>query len=719
MTGLFPYHHGARNNGTFVLDKKNVTLAEMLKGAGYATHAIVSSYVLDSQFGLDQGFDVYDDDLSGGPQQKMFMFREIRGNQTADKAVAWLKKGRPEKQPFFLWVHFFDPHADYEPPAEIAAQFPGERYQAEIVFADRQLGRVLATLDELGLSKNTLIVMTGDHGESLGDHGERTHGIFIYDSTIHVPMLFSGATVPKRGRIDALVRTVDIVPTIMALLRRDPPKVDGLSLLPLMNGEGEKPRTAYSESFAPRLNFGWAELRAERSREVKFIDGPKPEVYDLRRDPGEMTNLYTGGTVSPVVRPLIAQLRVIENSDPFSRVQHGQAQLDEESKRKLTALGYVFGSETKSSGPRADAKDRILYWERFQEAQTAIRNHEYQKAVQMVRSVLAVDRDNVVAMASLANALVKMNDRQGALQIYKHMIEIDPERDTAYLGASRTLREMGRLQEAEAYARTVNRLMPENPETFTAIGDVLLDQNRFAEAEAMFRQAVRLDPHSSTAISGLGNCLNRAGRLREALVVLREGHQHDPASEAIAYNLAVVVERLGDAEGAKRLYEEALKLDSDQSMSWNNLGAIYDRAGKHDDAIRCVIRARQADPTNIEAAYNLGVLLSGAGRYAEALPNLEDATRLNPQFLPAAVQRARVLTLLDRKQEALAAWKALTRTHPAAGLQVARLELALGNEKQARRALREAIDRGGERVRRAASQDEQLRRLVPPSSNRS
>jgi arylsulfatase A-like enzyme/Tfp pilus assembly protein PilF len=719
MTGLFPFHHGARNNGTFVLEKKNLTLAEMLKGAGYATHAIVSSYVLDSQFGLDQGFDVYDDDLSGGPQQKMFMFREIRGNQTADKAVAWLKKDRPAKQPFFLWVHFFDPHADYDPPADLAQRFPGERYQAEVAFADRQLGRVLATLDELKLRKNTLIVMSGDHGEALGDHGERTHGIFVYDSTIHVPMLFSGAGIPRQRRVDALVRTVDIVPTITAILHLDPPKVDGASLLPLMRGEKEKPRMAYSESFAPRLNFGWAELRAERSQDMKFIDAPHPEAYDLRRDAGEMNNLLSSTTLPSTARPLVAQLRTIEKSDPSARVHQGQARLDAESRQKLAALGYVWSHEKDTSGPRADPKDRIAHWELFEEAQAAIRRREYPQALQMVRAVLAVDKDNVVAMASLANVLSKMNDRQDALQVYKRMIDVDPERDTGYLGATRVLREMGRFEEAEAYARTANRLQPQNPEALTSLGDVFLDQNRFADAEPMFRQAVKLDPHSSVAISGLGNCLNRAGRLREALAILREGHQHDPTSQAIAYNLAVVVERLGDPEGAKKLYEAALKIDSDHSMTWNNLGALYDRSGNREQAIRCMVRARQADPTNIEAAYNLGVLLMGAQKLPEALPQLEDALRLNPRFVPAAVQRARLLMLLDRKQESLAAWRQLTDTHPAAWLQVARLELALGNERQARDALRQAIDRGGDRIRQAASKDERLRRLMPASPNRS
>ncbi|HJT16955.1 MAG TPA: tetratricopeptide repeat protein, partial [Thermoanaerobaculia bacterium] len=639
--------------------------------------------------------------------------------QTADKAIRWLKSGRPDGRPFFLWIHFFDPHADYTPPLDIASKFPGEKYEAEVAFADRELGRVIATLDQLGLRKNTLFVMTADHGESLGDHGEKTHGIFVYDSTIHVPLLFSGPRVPSAHRVDSLVRTADIAPTILSLVGVPLPQMDGQSMTALMNGAKEPPRLAYSESFAPRLNFGWAELRTQRSQDMKFIDTPQPEVYDVRRDAGEMSNLYNNGSIPAAARPLVANLRAIERTDPWQHVRSTQTQLDAESRRKLAALGYVAGADTTESAPHADAKTRIEVWDAFEQAQEAIRQHQYVRAAEMVRGVLAVDRDNVVAMASLANVQAKLNDRAGALETYRRMISIDPERDHGYLGASRVLRDMGRLQEAEAFARTALRLAPENPETSTAVGDVLLDENRFADAEAMFRAAVKLDPHSSTAISGLGNCLNRAGRLRDALAVLRDGYQHDPTSQPIVYNLAVVVERLGDIDGAKRLYEESIKIDPSHSMSWNNLGALYDRVGNHDEAIRCVTRARQAEPTNIEAAYNLGVLLARSGHAAEALPNFQDALRLNPSFVPAAIQYARVLTMLDRKEEALKIWQQLTRVQPAAWLQVARLQLALGNEKDARDAVRQAIERGGDAVRKAAANDQSLRRFVPSNSHRS
>lgn len=710
MTGLMPYHHGVRNNGTYVLDKKNITLAEMLKQKGYATQAIISSFVLDKQFGLDQGFDGYDDDLSAGPQQKMFMFREIHANQTADKAIDWLQKKRPADKPFFLWVHFFDPHADYEPPKEIGDRFPGEKYEGEIAFTDQNLGRVLKALDDLHLRDDTLIVMTADHGESLGDHGERTHGIFAYDSTLRVPLIFSGKDI-KRGRVNALVRTADILPTIAELLHLDTPKLDGASLVGLMNGASEKPRIAYAESFAPRLNFGWSELRVERSADASLISAPRPEFYDLHSDPEELRNLY-GTTVPAAARPFVLDLQKIVADDPFTHGKQREADLDPETKRKLGALGYVWGSDTAAKGPRADPKDRIVYWEQFEDAQAAIRRHEYPQALALVRSVLSADPDNVIAMASLANVLMKFNQRADAFQIYQRMMQLDPERETGYLGASRILREAGRFQEAEGYGRTVIKMQPRNPEGYAAVGDVMLDQGKFNDAEPLFRQALQLDPHSSLAISGLGNCLNRAGRLREALQVLRAGHEHDPASEVITYNLAVVVDRLGDPDGAKKLYEDTIKEDPDHSMAWNNLGALYDRTGNTQKAIECVTRARQADPNNMEAAYNLGVLLARSNKFAEAISTFDETLKVRPDFAPAAVARARALEAAGRKDEALAAWRRLTSAHPAAWLQVARMELALGHEAAARSALREGVGKGGDAFRQAAMKDEQLRPLM-------
>ncbi len=713
MTGLYPFSHGVRNNGTYIVPDETVTLAERLQQAGYATHAVVSAFVLDSQFGLDQGFHGYDDDFSGGPKQKMFMFKEIKADVVARKAVRWLEQERPKEKPFFLWLHFFDPHADYEPPADLAAQFPGEPYRGEIAFADRELGRVFASLDDARLLDETLIVFASDHGESLGEHGESTHGIFIYESTTRVPLLMAGPGVPAAGRVDPLARTVDIVPTIMDLLDLPGEKdLDGKSLRPLWQGKDDE-RTAYLETFVPRLNFGWADLRGLRSADLKVIQAPRPEIYDLAADSTELTNLHGTGGVPGEMERLAKDLNLLVEADPFTRGEQRPDDISDETRNKLAALGYVWtATESENTGPRSDPKDRIVYWEQFQRSQSLMREGEYEAAVVAVRELLIVDPENVVAMGSLANALARTGHEDEALEVYRRMMVLDPHRETSYLGSAKILREQGRFDEAADLVRAAIEMQPNDPHGHTALGDTFLEQGRFAEAEQHFRKALEIDPHSMLAASGLGNCLNRAGRLDEALVVLNAAREHDPSSHAVTYNLAVVTERKGDQPAALALYRKAIELEPEHSMSWNNLGSLMDRLGNRRQAIEYVAKAHELDPENIEATYNLGALLFSEGDAERALPFLEEAATRRPELLQASIFRARALSALDRDEEALVIWRGLATEQPGAWLQVARLELARGNRTAAKTALAEALSRGGDKARQAAEKDPGLRELL-------
>ena len=716
LTGLYPFHHGVRNNGTYQLQPKAITLGEELRAAGYSTHAIVSSFVLDSQFGLDQGFDSYDDDLSGGPRQKMFMFKEIPAARTADKAIQWLRGGRAAAgQPFFLWLHFFDPHADYEPPPDVAALYPGDPYTGEIHYTDRELGRVLAALDELKLLASTVVAFTADHGEGRGDHGENTHGIFVYDATTRVPLLLAGPGVPSGQRVDSLVRSVDLFPTLLELASRPVPgPIDGKTLRPLMRGRSDE-RTAYLETFVPRLNFGWSELRAERTEAFKVIQAPRPEAYDLLKDSGENRNLLDSpGHIPPPARPLLRNLQEIARADPFERGGQPEAKLDSESKKKLASLGYIWASDQSSRKTRPDPKDRLVFWDRFERAQAMIRNKAYSQAVETITELLADDPENVVAMGSLANALVRMGAKERALAVFDRMIPLDPRRETAYLGAARIRREAGDFRGAEDLARRVIAIQPDNPEGYAALGDVYLEEKRYSESEQWFRKALAIDPHSMDAVSGLGNSLNRAGRLREAAEVLRKARAHDPTSHAVTYNLAVVSERLNDPRAALGLYQTAVQLEPEHAMSWNNLGSLLDRLGRRREAIQCVARAHELDPANGEATYNLGALLLVSGQPERALPLLEETRRRHPELMQAWLLRARALEALGRGDEALIAWREVAEKQPQAWLQVARLELAAGRTPAARAALRRGIEKGGASARAKALNDPKLSPLLGP-----
>lgn len=713
MTGLFPYHHGVRNNGTYIVSPDEETLAERLKAAGYQTQAVISAFVLDSQFGLDQGFDGYDDDLSGGPRQAMFMFKEIKAEQTAAKGALWLRNRARTDQPFFLWLHFFDPHANYEPPADIAAKFPGDPYSGEIAYADRELGRVFQELDALHQLDNTLVIFTSDHGDSLGEHGEKTHGLFVYDATTRVPLLMSGPGVPPGKQVDGVVRSVDIVPTVLDLLGLPgQEKLDGRSLKPLWQGQKDD-RLAYSETFTPKENFGWSELRAMRSPTLRAIQAPRPELYDRSTDTSEQQNLFgTASASSPPALSLFQQLDQLKQADETGPAK-ATGTLTDEARRKLSALGYVTDTaHGTATGPLADPKDRIQSWELFQQGQDLVRMKQYELAVQRIRELLASDPGNVPAKGSLAQALVALGRRDEALAVYREMIAQDPRNDTPHLASARILREARQFSEAEAQLRTVLELQPKNPDGYTAMGDLFIEQNQFAEAEKWFRKALEVDAHSTLAAGGLGNCLNRANRLDEARAVLTAARTRDPSSHTVVYNLGVVTERLKDLPGALALFQQAVQLDPDHSMSWNNLGSILQRTGKPAEALKFIQKAHELDADNVEALYNLGTLLVSLKRPEEALPLLEQAEQKRPELIQSWLLHARTLEALGRVPEAVAVLSRLAERNPPAWLAVARLTFKHGDQAQTRAALKRGLEADGERFRAAASRDEALKKLM-------
>src|SRR6266568_1496607 len=293
FTGTYPTLNGMHDFSGNKLNPKQPTLATVLKQQGYATGAVIGSAVLDSRFGLNQGFDFYYDHFDFNRLQESNLdAMERPGNVVTDVALDWLGKNAQAK--FFLWMHLYDPHYPYRPPAPYSEQYKDRLYDGEIAFADAQVGRLIRFLKEKGLYTNTLIVLAGDHGESLGEHGEKTHGFFIYNSTLHVPLIlhFGGATSAKS--VADLVSLADLMPTVLRILKLDVPSdVQGRSLLPLISPKNEmEAPSLYAETFLPRLHFNWSELRGVETQNYHFIDTPRPELYDLSKDPGETENLY-------------------------------------------------------------------------------------------------------------------------------------------------------------------------------------------------------------------------------------------------------------------------------------------------------------------------------------------------------------------------------------------------------------------------------------------
>src|SRR3982751_1126231 len=341
FTGKFPPEHGVRDNGGFFLGPEQVTLAEILKSRGYRTGGFVAAYVLDSKWGISQGFDTYFDkfDLSEAKGVSLGAIQRP-ANEVVDQALPWIESAHG--QPFFAWIHLYDAHSPYRPPEPFATKYKGHPYNGEIAFTDSQVARVIQSLESHGLYDRTVVMVLGDHGESLGDHGEAAHGFFIYNSVTHVPFVIRAPFAATHARkVTDPVRSVDVMPTALDLLGAAPPSgIAGASLAPLLAGaKRELGLDAYSEAMYPLHHYGWSDLRALRSGRYKVIDAPRPELYDMERDPQETTNLYDGR--KQLGDTMIGQLRALETKFEKTDAALPAGDVDPEARQRLAALGYV------------------------------------------------------------------------------------------------------------------------------------------------------------------------------------------------------------------------------------------------------------------------------------------------------------------------------------------------------------------------------------------
>src|SRR3954469_10205540 len=340
MTGTYPMMHGLHDFSGNKLNASQATLAGTLHSAGYSTGAVVASAVLDSRFGLNSGFDFYYDHFDFNRLAETNLdSMERPGNEVMDQALGWLRTHAAK--PFFLWVHLYDPHAPYNPPAPFNATYKDTPYDGEIAFADQQVGRLLGFLRSHNLYSGTTILLSGDHGESLGEHGEKTHGFFIYDADVHVPLIFKSAgAIQQSTVIGKPVSLVDVMPTLLSAAGIQVPNgVQGRSLLPLLKSADADRSALYSETYLPRIHFDWSEVRGLRANDFHFIDGPKPELYDLAQDPHELTNLYAQrSAVAGEMHGKLAQ--TIQANTPSAELAE-KTSLDPAMAERLKSLGYA------------------------------------------------------------------------------------------------------------------------------------------------------------------------------------------------------------------------------------------------------------------------------------------------------------------------------------------------------------------------------------------
>lgn len=625
MTGTYPPYHGVRENVGYRLDESLPTMAELMASAGRTTAGFVSTFVLDSRWGIARGFHHYFDDFDlkemGGDLGSV----QRDGRETVAAALDWLD-GRPPG-PFFLWLHLYDPHDPYEPPEPFRSRYPGRPYEGEVAYADSLLGRFYEALEEQGLLERTLLVVTGDHGEGLRNHDEGFHGFFVYDSTARIPLIFRLPGRRFAGRVvKEAVSHVDLLPTILEALERPiPPTVQGRSLLPLLLGREEaQERAVYSESLYPLLHYGWAPVRALRTTRYKYIEVPRPELYDLVDDPGEERNLLAGERrLAGQLRERLRELRSrIEAEERGSE----RADLDEETLAQLRALGYVAGRGEAASADdgreRADPKDKIELHQRIMMAQSALGKGETDVAEARLREVLELDAKMIDPYQMLGQILLQRKDFEGALADFQKALELDGDHRSSLFGLAQAYDRLGRQEEALVGFERLVSLDPGDSKAALAAARILVEQERLAEAREVLERAAESSSSPALLENQLGEVLVLEGRGAEAKAHFERAVTKNGELAQPRFNLAVLYEEEGQDELARRLYEEVIERAPKHYQAQFNLGRLV---GRHGDTARqqeLYEAAVESNPDFIRGYYFLAKLLMDQGgdlRRAEEL----------------------------------------------------------------------------------------------------
>jgi arylsulfatase A-like enzyme/Flp pilus assembly protein TadD len=619
LTGTYPPHHGVRENVGAMLGDDIPTLAQLLRDGGWATAGFVSAFVLDGRWGIGRGFDHFFDDFDvRGMETPNMSSVQRSGDETVAEAVRWLDE-RPPDQPFFLWLHLYDPHEPYEPPEPFASQYPNRPYAGEVAYTDSLIGDFRQALEERDLVEKSLVILTTDHGEALGDHGEIFHGYYIYEATIHVALIVRPPFTAHAGRVvDDVVSHVDLVPTVLdAVDLPYPETLHGRSLLPLLVGEEvEWERNVYSESLYPLLHYGWAPLRAIRTDRFKLIDVPRPELYDFVDDRREEQNLYDQQPDrSQELEGKLAELRLeIERDEPASGQQ---AELDEQSLAMLQALGYVAGQggvsvEEEEDRPRADPKDKLALHQAMMAAQSRMELPD--EAVAILERVLAEDDAIVDAHQMLGRIAGRQERLEDAVTHYRRALELDSNNRSSLIGLASSYEKLERYDDALVGYRRLLDLSDDNINAAIAIADIHVVREQFDDAAQILEQTIasKGDP-PAIVHNKLGEVRVEQGRPEEAVPLFEHAIERAEEFPMPYFNLGVLREERGEVDRAVARYEQAIELEPKFFRAQFNLGRLYGKLGDPDRQQELWEASIESNPKFVQGHYYLAKLLMDRG----------------------------------------------------------------------------------------------------------
>ena len=666
LTGTYPPIHGVRLNVGYRVGDTNVTLAESMQAAGYQTAAFIGGFPLDSSFGLNQGFQTYDDDFSGGGESGPK--NERKAEEVNRLAMTWLEKHNDK--PFFLFLHYYDPHASYVPPPPFASTYADDPYAGEIAYVDMCIGQVLDKLRSLGLYDNTLIIVTGDHGEGLGEHGERYHGFLIYQSTLHVPLIVRVPRGSARGdQVNEDVSLVDIVPTVLGLIGLSTPReVQGVDLRGYLEGifVPERQQPIYSESEWPNL-YGCSPLYSIVDGAWKYIQFPKPELYDLSRDGGEKVNVV--GKEPQIAHRLQGRLEESQKAMDSAPDRRGNVPLDKEAIRRLESLGYVGGGVVRgnpSSDLRLeDPKDFLPMSERFETLNILVSEKRYQEAKKQCLEIISLrpeffmpygflgwlalkERRTADAMRHLSTAmsiLTELKDNVARSSLGAGTINYFIASCHRNLGEALILE--GKLDQAVIELKSALRIDPEFFRNHYNLGLVLQKQGKVDEAIAHYQKALKIKPHSAPAHRRLSLALQGQGKFTKAVVHYQKAIANYQKTSGVIPDYALTVNNLAwllatcsdasvrDGNRAVKLAKKAIDLSGGKSPAiLDTLAAAYAETQQFQKAVataqEAVALAKSAKQAILASRIQSHLDLYRAGRPYREMPRKPSPAPVSP-----------------------------------------------------------------------------------------
>jgi arylsulfatase A-like enzyme/predicted Zn-dependent protease len=637
LSGTYPAYHGVRDNGGFLVPQDLDTLAEVFKQNGFRTGAAVGAYVLDSKWGLNQGFDFYYDrfDVS---RKEGFSMADVqrRGEEVIDQALDWLGKNKNEQ--FFFFAHLYDPHTPYDPPDPYREQYSRDLYAGEIAYVDSQLGRLWDFLKAQRLLERTMVVFTSDHGESLGEHGEETHGFFIYQGAVEVPLIIVPPRSRLRGKVlSPVVSLADLMPTILDLAGLPVPRgVQGRSLVPLFRSKDNSSTrpSAYSETFYPRFHYGWNEIQSIQDNRFKLILSPQPELYDLLNDPREAKDL--AGREPAVVRQLEKRLREVVRDTGQNRFQMDYGRVDEETREKLASLGYIgtFVDTAKDAGrPLASPRDKIQFFNQISTAKELSLEGKLPEAERIMRGVIGQEPEIIDAYFILGNICFKQKRYPESIRCFSAALDRKPDYDFVVLNMAISYIEMQDLRTAEKVLADFVGKFPADSILYLTLGDINIKQEDYPEAARYFQECLRLNPNSAAAVTSLARLNLILDKIDQARAYALQALELNPQLKNVHYNLAQVYQAQGRTAEAEAEYKAELEFHPDNFSASFNLALLYRQKGDGLNEERYLLQARDGNPEFPLSHIFLGELyFQGGGRDEQAIALLERGVSLDPDL---------------------------------------------------------------------------------------